>query len=109
MELTAFQDPFSLEPRGQALHGGPREPEHEDVVGRGPQVESYLDPRLCEPARHGQRRVAMNLGRWPVTQSAVGVKYWEGSVRVEGQDAGKPVKGVGYVELTGYAGEAPGV
>lgn len=29
--------------------------------------------------------------------------YWEGAVRVEGYVNGKPVKGSGYVELTGYA------
>jgi len=29
--------------------------------------------------------------------------YWEGSVRVEGTREGNPVKGYGYVELTGYA------
>jgi predicted secreted hydrolase len=39
----------------------------------------------------------------------MGVTYWEGSVRVEGQYRGKPVSGVGYVELTGYAGAAPGI
>ena len=38
-----------------------------------------------------------------------GVRYWEGSVRVEGRSGGKPVGGVGYVELTGYAGPAPGI
>ncbi|MEB3284323.1 MAG: lipocalin-like domain-containing protein [Candidatus Sericytochromatia bacterium] len=29
--------------------------------------------------------------------------YWEGSVEVSGRRAGRPVKGRGYVELTGYA------
>jgi predicted secreted hydrolase len=36
----------------------------------------------------------------------VSVRYWEGSVGVEGTRAGQSVKGRGYVELTGYA-EAP--
>lgn len=40
--------------------------------------------------------------------SIIGVTYWEGSVRVEGRDRGSPVTGVGYVELTGYAGRVPG-
>lgn len=31
------------------------------------------------------------------------VSYWEGSVRVKGHKARRPVEGVGYVELTGYA------
>jgi len=29
--------------------------------------------------------------------------YWEGAVSIEGTLAGKPIKGRGYVELTGYA------
>jgi len=32
------------------------------------------------------------------------VRYWEGSVEVRGTKAGKAVSGLGYVELTGYAG-----
>lgn len=31
------------------------------------------------------------------------VSYWEGATVVDGQRAGRPVKGVGYMELTGYA------
>lgn len=31
------------------------------------------------------------------------VVYWEGAVRVMGTQAGQPVSGYGYVELTGYA------
>ena len=31
------------------------------------------------------------------------VRYWEGAVRVRGTEAGEPVAGHGYVELTGYA------
>lgn len=42
-----------------------------------------------------------------VTESSGGVRYWEGSVRVTGQDRGKAVGGVGYVELTGYTQEVP--
>jgi predicted secreted hydrolase len=37
-----------------------------------------------------------------------GVTYWEGSVRVTGRERGRPVTGVGYVELTGYAGRPIG-
>jgi predicted secreted hydrolase len=33
----------------------------------------------------------------------LGVVYWEGSIRLTGQRAGKPVHGLGYMELTGYA------
>jgi predicted secreted hydrolase len=35
------------------------------------------------------------------------VTYWEGAVRFEGICNGGPVRGNGYVELTGYAGNLP--
>lgn len=38
------------------------------------------------------------------TQHSTGVTYWEGSVRVLGTQRGHALQGVGYVELTGYAG-----
>jgi predicted secreted hydrolase len=38
-----------------------------------------------------------------ITKESTRVTYWEGSVRVEGKNQGDPIKGVGYVELTGYA------
>jgi predicted secreted hydrolase len=37
------------------------------------------------------------------------VVYWEGCIRIKGQRAGKAVDGVGYMELTGYHGEEPGL
>jgi predicted secreted hydrolase len=37
------------------------------------------------------------------------VVYWEGCIRLKGRRAGKPVEGVGYLELTGYQGDAPGL
>ena len=39
----------------------------------------------------------------------VAVVYWEGCIRLKGRRHGMPVDGVGYMELTGYAGEAPGL
>jgi len=38
-----------------------------------------------------------------VTRSGAQVTYWEGSVRVKGDREGRPISGMGYVELTGYA------
>jgi predicted secreted hydrolase len=32
-------------------------------------------------------------------------RYWEGAVRIEGTADGKPAKGLGYLELTGYGDE----
>ena len=37
------------------------------------------------------------------TSRSTQVTYWEGAVAVSGTKQGKPVQGVGYVELTGYA------
>lgn len=31
------------------------------------------------------------------------IRYWEGAVDVTGEDEGRPVTGVGYLEMTGYA------
>lgn len=35
------------------------------------------------------------------------ITYWEGAVRFEGTCDGAPVRGNGYIELTGYAGNLP--
>ncbi len=41
--------------------------------------------------------------RLPDQELALAVRYWEGAVRVEGSARGRPIAGVGYVELVGYA------
>jgi predicted secreted hydrolase len=38
-----------------------------------------------------------------ITKESTRVTYWEGSVNVDGKYQNNPVKGMGYVELTGYA------
>lgn len=38
-----------------------------------------------------------------VTEGSTRVTYWEGAVQAEGHSKGKPVSGVGFVEMTGYA------
>jgi predicted secreted hydrolase len=38
----------------------------------------------------------------------VSYAYWEGAVGVEGERAGQPVRGDGYIEMTGYAGSMQG-
>jgi predicted secreted hydrolase len=35
--------------------------------------------------------------------------YWEGACSIEGSVGGAPVRGVGYTELTGYAGALQGM
>jgi len=42
------------------------------------------------------------------TAASTGVTYWEGAIDVAGTRAGKPVKGRGYLEMTGYSGQAMG-
>ena len=46
--------------------------------------------------------------RLPDQELAVAVRYWEGAVSIAGHARGRPVSGVGYVELVGYAGGATG-
>lgn len=38
-----------------------------------------------------------------VTGSSTGITYWEGAVETSGSFGGTPVRGTGYVEMTGYA------
>lgn len=40
-----------------------------------------------------------------VTEGSTGVVYWEGAVDVSGRSGANAVRGYGYVEMTGYAGE----
>lgn len=42
------------------------------------------------------------------TVESTGVTYWEGSIVIEGSSSGKPVRGRGYLEMTGYAGAGMG-
>ena len=37
-----------------------------------------------------------------VSERRVGPSYWEGAMNFSGQKAGKPIAGVGYLEMTGY-------
>ena len=42
------------------------------------------------------------------TPDSTGVTYWEGAIDVTGTHAGTPIRGRGYLEMTGYAGRAMG-
>ncbi|MFP3941334.1 MAG: lipocalin-like domain-containing protein [Thermoanaerobaculia bacterium] len=46
--------------------------------------------------------VAPVLADQELDLAALGFRYWEGAVDVEGTSGGRPVAGRGYVELTGY-------
>jgi predicted secreted hydrolase len=37
------------------------------------------------------------------------IMYWEGSIRASGLVGEKPLKGSGYLEMTGYAGPVAGI
>jgi predicted secreted hydrolase len=50
-------------------------------------------------------RLALDLTVTPLIpgqEMALTFRYWEGAVRVRGRRGGSPVRGAGYVELTGY-------
>jgi predicted secreted hydrolase len=38
----------------------------------------------------------------------VSYAYWEGAVQISGEHGGDPVRGSGYVEMTGYASSMQG-
>ncbi|MGH9328018.1 MAG: lipocalin-like domain-containing protein [Terriglobia bacterium] len=38
-----------------------------------------------------------------VSKNSFSPTYWEGAIRVKGEESGKTAKGVGYLEMTGYA------
>jgi predicted secreted hydrolase len=40
-----------------------------------------------------------------ITVRSTRVTYWEGAVQVSGTIRNRPMRGMGYVELTGYAGK----
>ena len=40
-----------------------------------------------------------------ITNRSTRVTYWEGAVQVNGTMRNKPIRGAGYVEMTGYAGK----
>jgi predicted secreted hydrolase len=61
--------------------------------------------RIGIPARGWDLTI---VPRIPDQELALSFRYWEGAVSVTGSgEGGAPVSGRGYVELTGYAGEAP--
>ena len=43
-----------------------------------------------------------------VRLSRIPTSYWEGSVATEGASGDKKIRGLGYVEMTGYAGQSMG-
>ena len=57
------------------------------------------------PARRARFEVAAALDAQEMdTAASTGVTYWEGAVTVTGRVGDRPVRGRGYLEMTGYAG-----
>jgi predicted secreted hydrolase len=60
--------------------------------------------RLTVPSAHLAVELVPTVPQQELlTHRSTQVTYWEGSVTVAGERAGRPVMGLGYVELTGYA------
>ncbi len=118
--LMAFQlrreddsiDPYSsgtfVAPDGTARHlaAGDVEIRSQDTW-RSPKTGSVYPARwtVSVPALELEVEIAPYLA---AQELVVTYTYWEGAVRVEGQRAGRPVAGSGYVELTGYTGSMRG-
>lgn len=74
----------------QSPHTGGVYPAAWDILLEEPDCQFHVKPWMADQEIH-----------FPT------VTYWEGAVRVEGSCTGSPVRGNGYVELTGYAGNLP--
>jgi predicted secreted hydrolase len=49
--------------------------------------------------------IATRLPQQELTTKMRGMTaYWEGAMEIQGTRGGRPVKGRGYLEMTGYAG-----
>jgi predicted secreted hydrolase len=108
-------DPFSagtfVDPKGRATHlsakdfslesgktwtspnSGGRYPIEWNIRVPSQGLDVAITTRLAEQELAGKTRAAPT--------------YWEGSIEVEATRRGQPVKGWGYLEMTGYAGSAP--
>ncbi len=60
--------------------------------------------RIDVPSLNLRLEVTTPLNRQElVSENTFSPTYWEGTIRAKGTEAGKDVKGVGYLEMTGYA------
>jgi predicted secreted hydrolase len=83
-----LRDDFQLQP--EAFWESPASKGKYPIAWRLKIPKLNLDLHVTTPAKDQELRVR--------------VTYWEGCIRLAGEVAGKPVNGVGYMELTGYAG-----
>lgn len=66
-----------------------------------------LEWEVSIPSRQLQFHVAARLDDQELVVPPI--SYWEGAIGVRGQRAGREIRGVGYMELTGYAGALGGL
>jgi predicted secreted hydrolase len=65
--------------------------------------------RIEVPARDAVLEVTTPVDAQELrTVASTGVTYWEGTVEVRGRLDGRPVRGRGYLEMTGYTGRPMG-
>lgn len=85
---------FTLQPGGTwtSPRSGARYPVAWRVAVPGGQLA--LDVRAAFPAQELR------------TEDSTAVTYWEGAIEVRGTRAGRPIAGRGYLEMTGYTGQA---
>ena len=86
---------FNLEPlsywTSQASHA--RYPQHWRLTIPSQQLDLDVVPLMA--------------GQELITTRSTQVTYWEGAIEARGTTEGKPIKGQGYMELTGYAERIP--
>jgi predicted secreted hydrolase len=87
---------FSLDPGNSwtSPHSGARYPVQWTVRVPGAALDLSVRAALDDQELHLER--------------SSGVTYWEGAIDVSGQVRGHPVKGRGYLEMTGYSGTPMG-
>jgi predicted secreted hydrolase len=56
------------------------------------------------PAHQLSLNVTTPLANQELSTPGTGISYWEGAIDIAGTSRGAPVKGVGYLEMTGYKG-----
>ncbi|MCP3099819.1 carotenoid 1,2-hydratase [Myxococcus sp. K15C18031901] len=109
-DRNGASDPFSSGtwvPPASAADSAPVHLSRDDVALAV--SKTWKSPRGGEyPARWNLRVAKLGLELTVTPKVAdqelpVSVRYWEGSVDLEGSREGRPVAGRGYVELTGYA------
>jgi predicted secreted hydrolase len=87
--LSADEVKLTVAENWQSPHSGGRYPAAWQVMVSSVKLSLSVVPNLADQEMR--------------TPGSTAVTYWEGSVTITGEMAGRPVKGKGYVELTGYA------